>query len=81
MEDENVKEHQKKTGLLKIVIIFIFATLAVALIIVYRKKNVRYSFSEIEKNWATTFNYVYLDPAEYEIHSLDIYCVKDDNLP
>ena len=83
MEDEKVKEQQKKgrSVILKLSALFVFATLAVALIIVYRKKNVRYSFSEIEKNWALDFNFTYPDPAEYEIHSLDIYCVKDDNLP
>ncbi|MBP3238786.1 MAG: hypothetical protein J6M24_06915 [Lachnospiraceae bacterium] len=83
MEDENVKEQQKKgrSVILKLSALFVFATLVVALILIHQnKKKARFSFDEIEKAYFLQFNFGLSNPDEYKFKSLDIYCIEDSNI-
>ena len=72
-------KRKKRNILISLIIILIVACIFVFFLFHEREK--KYSFDEIEKDWFTRFNFTYPNSDEYEINSLDVYCIEDDNLP
>ena len=68
-----------------LVIIPVSAALVIALLTVIiacgGKEDKEYLFDEVADNYAFIFNRIFYNPEGYKFHSLDIYCLEDDDLP
>ena len=67
--------------------IVLILLLAISLIIVafvlahFEKSKNSYSFDQVEKVFFEKFNFSFPDQKDYEFHSLDAYCIEDENIP
>ena len=68
---------RKPSVILPVLAVLVIAALAIILTACGKK----YSFEQVENQYFHIFNSAFQDPEDYEFHSLEAYCMEDDNLP